>query len=288
MHVALALVQVLFATNAVIGKLALRELSPIALLTIRAPLAVAVFWALRVVVSRRSTWQPLARGDLPLVAAAGLIGVTINQMLFFAGLARTNATNAVVINATIPVFTVAFSVALGREQATARRLGGLLLALAGALLVTLLGRGGPTLRLELGTGELCLLANSASYALYLVLSRPLFQRYRTDTVITWAFAFGALGVLPFGAAPVAAELPRTSATGLAAAGYIVLGPTVGAYFLNGYALRRATASLVAVYIYAQPAIAAVLAAWLLDEHVALITLVGALLIGCGIALVSRR
>jgi drug/metabolite transporter (DMT)-like permease len=286
-HGALLVVQVLFATNAVVAKIALAYMGPRGVLAVRVPTATALFLVLRLAISARRGWQPIERGDVMRLGLLGLLGVALNQLLFFEGLARTTATNSAVLNSTIPVFTAGFAILLGHERATRRRVAGLCVALAGALLIALLGR--PDLdrvRLSVGPGEVCLIANSAAYALYLVLSRPLFRRYRTDTAITWIFFTGTLVLLPLGATDVVRYVPTASLGVDLSLAFIVLGPTVGAYFLNGFALATAPSSLVAAYIYLQPVIAAAVAYRYLDERIGLVTVAGAILIGVGIALVS--
>jgi drug/metabolite transporter (DMT)-like permease len=287
-HVALALVQVFFGANGVYGKVALRSISTTAILGVRVLGATALFMAARAFIARRRGWERLAARDLPLVALSGILGVSLNQLLFYEGLFRSTATNAGVLMATVPVFTTGFLVAFGRERPTLARLFGLAVALVGAIAVVLFGNvhAGP-ITFELGHGELLIVANCLCYSLYLVVSRPLFQRYRTETAVTWIFIAGALTLGPFCVRPMLTELPHAPAAAIASTLYILLGPTVGAYFLNGYALRRAPTSLVAVYIYAQPVIAAVLASKVLDERLTLATLVGGILIGIGIALTSR-
>jgi drug/metabolite transporter (DMT)-like permease len=70
--------------------------------------------------------------------------------------------------------------------------------------------------------------------------------------------------------------------------YAVIFPTVVAYFLNLWALKRAPASLVAIYVLAQPLIAAALAALPpLRERPTPILLVAGLLIIGGVGLFSR-
>ena len=80
--------------------------------------------------------------------------------------------------------------------------------------------------------------------------------------------------------------PHLSAGTWARAVYIVLFPTVGTYFLNAFALKRAPSSLVAIYIYLQPVVGALLAAWRLGERPSVATYFGGGLIACGIWLVS--
>jgi len=278
-HLALLAVQLMFASLGVAAKEALRELGPFALIAFRTPVAALIFLVAWLIGWR----EPIAARDFLALSVYALFGIVINQLLFISGLQRTTATNAVVIGATIPVFTVGVAVLLRKETATSAKLMGLAVAFAGALVIVGVDRfqSGRTL------GNLLIVGNSLSFAIYLVVSRKLLERYRTMTVITWTFVLGALGVFPFGAHDLIQAAPTVSTGTWTRALYIVLFPTVGTYFLNAFALKRAPASLVAVYIYLQPVVGALLAAWRLGERPAAATYLGGILIGAGIWLVSR-
>ena len=75
--------------------------------------------------------------------------------------------------------------------------------------------------------------------------RRLLAKYRTMTVVTWTFVFGALGVLPVRrcATLMRARAARCRRRPGGASLYIVLFPTVGTYFLN--ALRARARAVVA-------------------------------------------
>jgi drug/metabolite transporter (DMT)-like permease len=204
---------------------------------------------------------------------------------FIEGLARTTATNAVVIGTTIPVFTVGVAVVMRKEAATFAKVMGLAIACIGAMVVVGAGRfeGGGRL-----LGNLLIVGNSLSFSIYLVISRRLLSKYSPMTVVTWTFVFGALGVLPFGAHALAVAAPHLSPRAWACVAYIVLFPTVGTYFLNMFALQKVPASLVAIYIYVQPVVGALMAAAALGERPSPSTFVGGALIGTGIWLVTRE
>jgi drug/metabolite transporter (DMT)-like permease len=280
-HLALVVVQLVFASQAVVARVVLREIAPVGLVALRAPAAALLFFAARALFG----WERVAPRDLARLVLYGLLGVVVNQLSFMNGLQRSTATNAVVVNATIPVFVVGIAVLLRRETATPAKLGGLAVALFGALAVVGLERfsaGGGH-----GMGNLFFVVNSLSFALYLVLSRDVLRRYRALTVISWTMLFGALGVLPVGASELARALPRLSPGAWAGIAYIVVFPTVIAYFLNVFALARAPSSLVAAYVYLQPLVGAIMAAVWLGERPGPGARVGALLIFAGIALVAR-
>ncbi len=281
-HVALVAVQLLFASLSVAGKVALTGLSPFGVVAFRAPLAFIILFGLFLYRRR----EQVSSSDLLFIAVCAFFGITLNQLLFIAGLSRTTATSAVVIGASIPVFTVAVAVLLRREAATPAKLVGLALALLGALVVV----GGDHFDPQGGghlTGNVLILCNSFCFSVYLVISRPLFARYGLITVMTWTFLFGAIGVLPFGAGALWAAAPHLAPRIWIALGYIVLGPTIGTYVLNGFALGRAPSSLVAIYVYLQPVVGALMAAAYLGERPGPGTLLGAVGIGVGIWLVNR-
>jgi len=70
--------------------------------------------------------------------------------------------------------------------------------------------------------------------------------------------------------------------------YILLIPTVLAYYLNAWALSRVAPSTVAVYIYLQPLIAFALAPIMLRESLGLRAILSSLLIFAGVMIVTRR
>ena len=282
-HVALVAVQLMFASLSIVAKVALRELSPFALICARVTAATLVLAAVRLLVRPK---EHVAARDLPELAAYALFGVTANMLIFIEGLQRTTATNAIVIGATIPVFTVGVALVMRKEAATLAKLMGLVVACLGAMVIV------GAAQFEAGhgrlLGNLLIVGNSLSFSIYLVISRRLLARYSPMTVVTWTFVFGALGVLPFGARELAATAPHLSTRGWLWVGYIVLFPTVGTYFLNMFALQKVPASLVAIYIYVQPVVGALMAAAALGERPSASTYGGGALIGAGIWLVTRE
>ena len=73
-----------------------------------------------------------------------------------------------------------------------------------------------------------------------------------------------------------------------AVAYIILVPTVGAYYLNSWAITRVPPSIVAIYIYLQPLLAFGLAPLVLGESLSARTLVACILIFAGVAVVTIR
>ncbi len=280
---ALLAVQVLFASNAVIGRLVLQAFTPVAVMAMRISGAAAVFWLLGGRAALRERFSPRDRW---LLLAAALLGLVFNQALFLLGLSLSTATNAAIISTSIPVFTVALSMAVGDERLTAAKVLGLTLALSGALVLV-----GIEHLATAHWADLLFVANGLSFAAYLVLTRRLTQRHAPMVLSRWTFLIAAILTLPLIAVAPLTHLPPgvgPSAWSWAGAFWLVLGPTVLAYLFNAYALQRVPSSTVASYVYLQPAIAAAMAAPLLGERPGARTAIGGALIFLGVLVVSFR
>ena len=142
-------------------------------------------------------YEKVAKKDLFKLAVCGLFGVAINQMLFFEGLNLTTPINAAVIMVINPILVLAIGAYLSIENINTRKLIGILLGACGALSLITYG-GIVELHQDHFIGNLMILINATSYAIYLVLVKPLMKTYKPLTVISWVFFFGFIYVIPFG------------------------------------------------------------------------------------------
>ena len=234
---------------------------------------------------RRAVPSPkLSPSDLGQLLLYSLLGASINQIAFLEGLARSTATNASLMVVAVPVLTLAFAVVLGRERATPMGLLGIAVGLAGALLLIVPG-GGVEVASRAAVGNLLLLLSGASYALYLVLTRPILARHDPLRVVSWVFLLAAVMVLPIGIGGLRDLLVSgASGTGWASIAYVIVGGTALPYLLNSWALARIESSIVAVYVLLQPVIAASLARIFLHEQFGPHTALAAFLVVTGVCL----
>jgi drug/metabolite transporter (DMT)-like permease len=285
-HVALLAVQVIFGTWPIFGKVALRVVPSTGIVAVRVGGAALAFLILlrakgRLTVPRRS--------DLARLALYSLLGVVLNQFLYVKGLSLSTAVNAALLNSTIPVFTLLISALLGHERLTARTSLGTLVAAAGV--VYLIDPLRASLQGDVMLGNLLLVSNTFCYAAYLAISQRVFRRYGALTAMAWLFAFGSLAAVPFGGYYLAqAGVQNVTWEIWLVLAYTVLVQTVGAYYLNAWALERVPPSTVAVYIYLQPLFAFALAPLLLGvgERPGLRHAVATVLIFAGVGVVTLR
>lgn len=280
---ALVGVQLLFGGFHVVAKALLGELEPLAVAALRVlgatPLLMLWAW-------RHDRVLP-GRRELPHLALLGLLGIFTNQVLFMIGLSYTTANNAAILMPSIPVFAVAVAALLRVERIGPRRLQGIFLSAAGA--VVMLDPRRFSLAEDTVFGNLLILINCLSFAAFLVLQRPVLHRLPWRTVIAWAFLFGGAGVLAVSATTLAA-VPFGRLGGPVWWGlfYVVVLSTAGGYALNTLAVKRSSPALAAAFTNLQPVITAGLAFALLGEELGLRELLGFVLIASGLLRVSRR
>jgi drug/metabolite transporter (DMT)-like permease len=254
------------------------EIFPEALAMIRM-LGGALFFQ-AIVSARRGQGAPISRADHFRLVGLSIIGISANQTLYLMGLRWTTPFSGSLLGATIPIFAAALAVIFGKEKRSWRTAAGLALALLGV--VSLVGNG------SLDRGAILVALNSLSYAAYVVLSRDLVLRVGALRAIAWLFTYAAIMFAPLGLRPMLAQLPGLTPRGWFYAGYILAVPTIFAYLLNAWALGRSSATLVTVYIYLQPLIAAVLAWAQLGHGISPRAGVAAVLILAGLAVVASR
>lgn len=230
------------------------------------------------------------RKDLGRLALCALFGISINQIFFLWGLSNTSKVHSSVLMITTPVFVFLVARLLSQETISLRKVMGLLLSFAGAVILILLGSkaGGSTDDSTI-TGDLMIMINAASYGVYLVLVKPLVVKYNTFTIIKWIFIFGAIPNISLGIGPLmATDFSHLSFNAAFGIGWLVIFATFGAYFLNAWAMKQLPASSVGVYIYVQPVFVTLGAAILGSGEVNVEKIIMILLIFAGVYLVTQK
>lgn len=253
---------VAFGLSFVATKYALRGFEPLLLALLRFSLAGGILWA---VWRFRRGPERVSRGELGRLAVLGFVSLTVYFSFENLGIARTSASEAAILIATIPLFVVILNTFTLREHNTARQWAGIALSFAGIAALVLLGGGGAgggSL-----TGNLLVLAASLSAGVYSILARRLLVSRPALFVTTFQNLFGALFMLPLAlaeAALVGVRYPTPRATGGLL--FLTVVCSITAYLLLNYAFRFIPASKVAVFINLTPIVAVASAYVLLGER----------------------
>ena len=278
-HLYLLAVQLIFAATPVVSKIAFREISPWSLAWTRLAIAslILLVWFFA---ASRDRVEP---ADYARLALFSIFGASINQLCYLRGLSLTTAINATILIGMIPVFTFLIALFLRREATSAPKTLGVVLAFAGVFVLA--GPGSISFDSTYGVGNVLLLSAAFAYSVYLVLARNIMSRYHPLTVVTWIFTFGSLVMLPFAWGDVVrTNFPSLSVLTWASIAFLIVFASIFAYFLTGFALKKASSTLVAVYICLQPVLVAFLAVPILGETVTPTMVLSGVLIFSGVVL----
>jgi len=226
--------------------------------------------------------------DRRALAAAALLGILfygIFPWLFALSLVYTTAARGSLAMASFPIQTLALAILLRVEIFSWRRFAGILLAMGGlvhAIAPSLAGAGagGP----DAWKGDLVMVFAVFLGSVYAVLSRPYVRR-------TGAMPFAAVGVCTgalflVGTAWLAGrldDLARVTPGAWLVIVYLGVFGTALLFYWWAVGLRHASPALVALTVCANPLVAMILGAWILDEAIGREVIVGLVLVLAGIA-----
>lgn len=283
-HIALIAGNLIFGLNYVISKGIMPDyFKPHDIVLYRIFGALLLFWLYSVFFKS----EKIDKKDYFKIFMCGFFGVFVNQLMFFEGLNLTSPIDASIIQISNPVIVLLLAYFITKESMTISKMSGIILAGLGALVIVVESATSSTKESSLA-GNGLILINAASYAFYIVLSKPLVMKYQAHTLMKWFFLSGAVLVLPillFTTNPVNyINYPSHVWFSMA---YIIIGTTFLAYLLIITSMKQLSPSVVGVYIYSQPFIASIVAIWLGMGSLNLVKILAASLIFTGVFLVSR-
>lgn len=248
-HLALLGANVIYGANYLIAKGVMpNKIGPQAFVFLRILGAGLLFWFIKSFIKER-----VAKKDLWRLTLCGLLGVATNQLLFFTGLNLTSPIDASIIITFIPVMVLIFSALILKEKITTNKLLGITVGGIGAIFLVWYGKssGGTSSLL----GNALVFINASSYAMYLVVVKPMMKKYNSLTVIAWVFLFGFLFMFPFGIKDIlSTDFSTFTLNTYLAVAFVVIGTTFLAYLFNIYALRIVSPAVTGSYTYVQPAV----------------------------------
>jgi len=285
-HLAIAATYTIFGLNIVFCKdIANNDvISPIVLFTLRAIGASALFWLISLALPK----EKIDPKDLPRIALASLVGLFIPQLTFLVAITMATSIDTAIMSTLGPIFTMIFAFFFLGEPITLKKAGGVALSFVGVifLIFNSVHSGGASSSTTMGI--VLLLINSISFAMYLGVFRPLISKYNVVHFMKWMFLFALLMSLPFSARGLFstnyAAIPSNVRWEIA---YLIFFATFVAYFLIPFGQKRLRPTLVSMYTYLQPIIAAIISIWLGMDVLTWQKLLATVLIVGGVILVSR-
>lgn len=284
-HLSLLTVGLIYGASYAIAKLVMPyPIGPFAFILMRVGVSTALFWLASYAFMHQQ--ERITKSDFIRLAWCSLFGVALNMLLFFKGLAISSPINASIIMVTTPLFVLSLAIIRKQEAFTIYKLLGIGAGTIGSVLLILATKSGGANSL---LGNLYILLNAISFAIYLVLVKPLLGKYKAITIGKWVFLFANLVTIPVGVSEFS-EISWQSFTlnTWVAMWFILVATTFVVYLLNAWALGKIAVSTVGAYIYIQPIMATFFAILLNQDAISLEKVIYASLIFLGVYAVNVR
>ena len=261
-------------------------ITPFGFILLRVSGAAILFW----VVSFFIKPEKINKKDWPRLIACSFLGMVINMLAFFKGLELSTPVNSSVIITISPIIVFIFSAILLKEKIQSLKTIGIISGFVGAVILVLYtsktGINAPNIPL----GNVLFIVNSFAYGLYLVLVKPLIEKYNIITLLKWLFLLAIFLNLPLTFNEFISvkwtDLPINDA--VLPMLFVVVGTTFCTYLFNAFALRTLSPSTVSSFIYLQPIVGIVYAVSTKSDTLSIVSVTGMILIFIGIYLVTKK
>jgi len=284
--VALLLTVLLWGSYPAMAKLALRDIPPVMLVTLRAAIASAFLVVLlaRAGAGAIREVTPGALGSFGVLALTGIVGST---QLTYLSLYYTTAANVVLLQVATPVMVALGARVYLGERLTRRQWLGVALSAAGVLLIITRGRLSNLRPGQLQIGDLINLAAMVGWSAYTVYGKRVLATYSPALATTAAYVLGTAALIPI--ALVTAPLFPAPRLGSAVVWLVVLYQALLGAVAHVWWYRAVDVigpSLSAVFLNLQPVVGLALAAVLLGEGIGVWQVAGGLLVLLGVVLTT--
>jgi len=284
-HLLLALAMLCWAGNWVVGRAVHGEIPPFTLNFWR--------WLGSLFVILPFAWPSLRR-EWPLlllnwkwVFPMAAIGASVFQSLIYLGLQSTTALNGALINAAVPVFVVLIAWPVLGERIGARQAAGILISLAGVVVILVRGDGAVLRSLRFNPGDLWILGAMPLWSLYTVLTKRWPAGLSRMSFLAALAGIGVVCQAPlYGYELAAGQVLRLTPANLAAIAYVAFFASFLAYVFYNNAMAHAAPAVAGLFHHLHPAFTALLGMIFLGEKPGWFHGAGILLIASGLALTT--
>lgn len=285
-HIAVLLANIFFGINYItIKSIVPSKLSAPALNVCRVIGSAILFWILFLLKPSKAGIQ---KKDIPLFILCAVLGVALNQALFVKGLSLTSSIHASLLGLVTPILIIFIAAWLLKERITLLKIVGVTTGICGAAILILMKDVSHTAS-NIFLGDVLVICNAITYAFYLVIVRPLMQRYSAIHVIRWVFTFGLFFMIPYGWNDITTmQWQDFAAIDWVSFAFVITGATFFAYLFNIYGVSVIGASATGSYIYTQPVFAAIIAILFTSETYDWVKLLAAVLIFSGVYLANYK
>jgi len=226
----------------------------------------------------------IRKKHFPVIAMVSFFGMFLFMVGFLSGIYLTSASNAGVINATIPLFILLVSFLSKIDRPTKRIVTGIMVGFCGMLALTI-NKG----RLSFNPGDGLIIMACICWAVYTVFGKRIVNVYNPIVAIAWVYLLTSLYQLPL----FLYQLPDQSWADISGWNWINLGiSTIGSILIANtlyyYSINKIGPSRAGGYTNLTPVFTLLLAALLRGEMITIQQVIGLVIIIGGITIARSR
>jgi drug/metabolite transporter (DMT)-like permease len=285
-YLLLSITALCWAGNAIVGRLAAGHIPPVTLSFLRWTLAFLIILPLAWK-HLRQDWQAI-RGRLGTMVVLSVTGIgAFNTMQYWA-LEHTEALNTLLLQAAGPPFVALWSLILLGVRLTLAQAGGILVSMAGVLVILLHGDLTTLRNIEFNRGDVVFIAALAIFGLYSALSvkRP---QIHGLSFVGFTFGCGAACLVPLWIWELSARpVMRIDTANLLSLFYVAVFPSTVAYLCFNRGVQLIGANRAAPFFHVVPVFGAAMAIVFLGERPRLFHLIGFALVLTGVFVAARK
>ncbi len=248
---------------------------------IRMAVAAPLFTAFLLITDRKK--MKINPRDCWMFIGTGIISIVFFNICYFYTMIHSQASVAVVLLYTSPVFIMIMSAVFFKEKITPVKIISLVLTLTGCVLVAGLAGGGYVIKpFYLLTG----LLSGLAYGLYTIFGRVALGKYDTMTVTVWTFIFGLPASIIVGKPAATFSAVFSSPKLILLSLGIGVFSTVLPYFFYTWGLKRMDSGKASILVAVEPLVGAVIGMTVFSESRSPAKLAGIALVLAAIVLMN--
>ena len=276
-----------WAGNFVVGRIVRDDIGPMSLSFWRWVIAFCCLLPFTYKYIKRD-W-PLYRQHLGFVLKTSIVGVTSFNTLIYLGLHGTTATNALLLNSTIPVLIILYGVIFYKHRLYTLPTIGLILSLIGVGAIILNGDINALLTFSFNASDLIIFTAMICWAIYTLWMKNTPDGMNRTALTCVQIAIAVIALLPLWLWESGGQLPiHLNNNAKMALLYVGIFPAVIAYVSYSVAISRVGPMVSGLFIHLMPVFGVILAAIFANESIQLYHIFGIALIALGLVLSSRQ
>lgn len=274
----------LWGNSFIATKIALREINPLTIITLRLLLSIVLLGSVAIYTKRNFKISVKSHTWILLLAAVAVFHLWIQ----ITGLNETTASNTGWIIGFTPVFIAIFGIIFFKERLKFVNTAGMLLAFFG--LVLLISKGNIlSIGLISHRGDFLVLASTVTWSVYSILNKKITITYSPLMMIFYLFITMTIVVAPLSINPSSIHsVLRLTIEGWGAVLFLGVFCSGIAYVLWAQSLKNIDASKVGAFLYIEPFFTVISAGYILEERISLLMILSGIIITIGVVLVNKK